>query len=68
MHHYWVFVLLWVLLSIFSFVEWIYRGWEVEGEMERKKGCSSCLVKPLTKDKVDENGFFEGNFVVGDSA
>ena len=59
MHSYWVFVLFWVLLSIFSFVEWIYRGWEFEGEMERKKGCSSCLVKPVRKDKVDENGFLK---------
>lgn len=51
--------LFWVLLSIFSFVEWIYRGWGFEGEMERKKGCSSCLVKPLRKDKVDENAFLK---------
>ena len=49
MHNYWVFVLLWLLLGISSLVEWIYRGWEAEKEMERKKGCGSCLSKGFGK-------------------
>lgn len=57
MYSCWVFVLLWVLLCIFSFAEWLSRGWRLRKRWRETRDEVAGRARALEKDKVDGRGF-----------